>query len=510
MDIVSLYASSKPESPALVEGERAVTWAELDALRNRCARLLRGLGLAAGERIVAYHANSIDGFVASLGAQTAGLTVVPLNHRLTAAEARYIVDDSDAAALLQGPEFDGVVDELESACGRVRHWIRFGEPRGRRGGFAELLAGESGDPLADTAEQAATMIYTSGTTGKPKGAMRTNMSAPAQLGYLQTLIAELGLRPGEAHLAAGPLYHSAPRAFAGVAMAMGNTLVLMRKFEPAAALDLIERHRVGDTFMAPVLVKRLLALPGEAWAGRDLSSLHTLIVAGAPCPIGIKRGVAERLGAVLYEFYGSTELGVNTLLKPADQLRKPGSCGQIFPGVSIRLVDANGDEVPDGTPGEIHVARNQQVFDGYHKRASEARDADGLEWISVGDIAYRDAEGFYFICDRKNDMIISGGVNIYPAEIEQALVEHPVIADAAVFAIPDDEWGEAVHAVLELEPGAALGDAEVRAWLEPRLAHFKHPRTIQYVDRLPRDNAGKLLKRTLRDPFWAGRERRVN
>ncbi|MBK7973318.1 MAG: AMP-binding protein [Deltaproteobacteria bacterium] len=510
MDIVSLYASSKPAAPALVEGERVVSWAELAALRNRCARALRALGLGAGERIVAYHANSIDGFVASLGAQAVGLTVVPLNHRLTAPEARYIVDDSDAAGLVQGEEFDGVVDELETECGSVRHWIRFGAPRGRRLSFGALLAGEDDAPLDDAAEQAATMIYTSGTTGKPKGAMRTNMSAPAQLGYLQSLIAELGLRPGEAHLAAGPLYHSAPRAFAGVAMALGNTLVLMRKFEPAAALDLIERHAVGDTFMAPVLIKRLLALPDDAWRGRDLSSLHTLIVAGAPCPMTVKRGVAERLGPVLYEFYGSTELGVNTLLKPADQLRKPGSCGQLFPGVAIRLVDANGDEVPEGTPGEVHVARNQQVFDGYHKRASDVHDADGVEWISVGDIAYRDAEGFYFICDRKNDMIISGGVNIYPAEIEQALVEHPAIADAAVFAIPDEEWGEAVHAVLGLEPDVALSDAEVRAWLEPRLAHFKHPRSIQFVDRLPRDNAGKLLKRTLREPFWAGRERGVN
>ena len=510
MDVVSLYASSKPDSPALVEGERAVTWAELAALRNRAARALRALGLGAGERIVAYHANSIDGFVASLGAQAIGLTVVPLNHRLTASEARFIVDDSDAAALVQGEEFDGVVDQLEATCGGVRHWIRFGVPRGRRLAFDALISSHDDAPLGDADVQASTMIYTSGTTGKPKGAMRTNMSAPAQLGYLQTLIAELGLRPGEAHLAAGPLYHSAPRAFAGVAMAMGNTVVLMRKFEAAAALDLIERHDVGDTFMAPVLIKRLLALPDTAWAGRDLSSLHTLIVAGAPCPMSVKRGVAERLGPVLYEFYGSTELGVNTLLKPADQLRKPGSCGQLFPGVAIRLVDANGDEVPDGTPGEIHVARNQQVFDGYHKRVNDARASDGGEWISVGDIAYRDAEGFYFICDRKHDMIISGGVNIYPAEIEQALVEHPAIADAAVFAIPDEEWGEAVHAVLELEPGAALGDAEVRAWLGPRLAHFKHPRTIAYVERLPRDNAGKLLKRTLRDPFWAGRERKVN
>ncbi len=510
MDIVALHASSKPHAAALVEGERTITWAELEALRNRCARALTALGLGAGERLVAYHGNSIDGFVASLGAQALGMTVVPLNHRLTAHEARYILDDCGAAALVHGEEFDGVVDELEATPGGTRHWIRFGGARGRRLAFHQLLASASSEPLTEAAESAATMIYTSGTTGKPKGAMRTGAASLSQMSYLQTLVQELDLRPNDVHLAAGPLYHSAPRAFAGIAMALGNTLVLMRKFDAAQVLDLIERHGVGETFMAPVLIQRLLALPDAAWQGRKLESLHTLIVAGAPCPMPVKRGVAERLGAVLYEFYGSTELGVNTLLKPADQLRKPGSCGQAFPGVAIRLLDANGNDVPDGSPGELHVARNTQSFDGYHNRERDVRADAGTEWISVGDIAYRDTEGYYFICDRKNDMIISGGVNIYPAEIEQALVEHPSIADAAVFAIPDDEWGEAVHAVLELEPGTDLDDTEVRAWLAPRLAHFKHPRSIARVERLPRDNAGKLLKRVLRDPFWAGRDRRVN
>ncbi|MFN7954243.1 MAG: AMP-binding protein [bacterium] len=510
MDIVALHAASKPNAVALVEGDRSVTWAELAALRNRCANALATLGLRAGERLVAYHGNSIDGFVTSLGAQALGLTVVPLNHRLTAHEARFILEDCQAAALVHGEEFDAVVDELERTPGETRHWIRFGDARGRRASLDELLAAASPELPADPAPTAATMIYTSGTTGKPKGALRTAASSLAQMGYLQTLVRELDLRVDDVHLAAGPLYHSAPRAFAGIAMALGNTLVLMRKFDAARALDLIERHAVGETFMAPVLIKRLLALPDSAWQGRKLGSLHTLIVAGAPCPMPIKRGVAERIGPVLYEFYGSTELGVNTLLKPADQLRKPGSCGQVFPGVAIRLLDADGNDVPDGTPGELHVGRNQQSFDGYHNRQREGRDGASAEWISVGDIAYRDAEGYYFICDRKNDMIISGGVNIYPAEIEQALAEHPSIADAAVFAIPDDEWGESVHAVLELEPGTRLSDAEIHAWLEPRLAHFKHPRSIERVERLPRDNAGKLLKRVLRDPFWAGRERRVN
>ncbi len=510
MDIVALHASAKPHVAALVEDERTVTWADLEALRNRCARALTALGLGAGERLVAYHCNSIDGFVTSLGAQAIGMTVVPLNHRLTAPEARYILDDCGATALVHGEEFDAVVDELESPAGPTRHWIRFGGARGHRRSFDELLGAASPAPWAEPSEAATTMIYTSGTTGKPKGAMRTAATSLSQMGYLQTLVQELDLRPNDVHLAAGPLYHSAPRAFAGIAMALGNTLVLMRKFDAAQALDLIERHAVGETFMAPVLIQRLLALPDAAWQGRKLGSLHTLIVAGAPCPMPVKRGVAERLGPVLYEFYGSTELGVNTLLKPGDQLRKPGSCGQAFPGVSIRLLDPNGNDVPDGSPGELHVARNTQSFDGYHNRKGDVRADTGTEWISVGDIAYRDAEGYYFICDRKNDMIISGGVNIYPAEIEQVLVEHPSIADAAVFAIPDDEWGEAVHAVLELEMGRSLSDAEVRSWLEPRLAHFKHPRSIDRVERLPRDNAGKLVKRVLRDPFWAGRARRVN
>ncbi len=510
MDVVALHAASKPDRAALVEGERSLTWAQLDGLKNRCARALAALGLEPGQRVVAYHANSIDGFVASLGAQALGLTVVPLNHRLTAPEARYILEDCDAAAVFHGEEFDAVVDELERTAPSVRRWIRLGEVRGGRLAFAALLDGQSGDPLGPEGTGGATMIYTSGTTGKPKGAIRTALAPMEQLAYVQMLIQELDLRPDDVHLAAGPLYHSAPRAFAGVALALGNTVVVLRKFEATEALDAIERHRVGDSFMAPVLIKRLVSLPDEAWHGRDLSSLHTLLVGGAPCPMPVKEAVERRLGQVLYEFYGSTELGVNTLLKPPDQLRKPGSCGRLLSGVAIRLLDADGREVPDGTPGEVHVARSSQVFSGYHRRATDARAEDGVEWISVGDIAYRDPEGFYFICDRKNDMVISGGVNIYPAEIEQALIAHPAIADVAVFGIPDDEWGEAVHAVVELEPGTALGSSELLAWLEPRLASYKRPRTIDFVERLPRDNAGKLLKRVLREPFWAGRERRVN
>jgi len=250
-------------------------------------------------------------------------------------------------------------------------------------------------------------------------------------------------------------------------------------------------------------------LPESVRTRYDVSSMRAIIMAAAPCPMSVKEAVVRYFGPVLYEFYGSTELGVNTILKPADVLRKPGSCGQAAPGRELALLDDNGEPVPVGEPGELYVKRFSGILDEYYKDPVATAGMQRGDWYSVGDVAYRDADGFYYICDRKRDMIISAGVNIYPAEIEDALHRHPDIEDVAVFGVPDDEWGERVHAAVQPRAGRRLAVEDVVAFARQHLAGYKVPREVTFHEDFPRDAAGKLIKRVLREPYWAGRARRI-
>jgi len=308
---------------------------------------------------------------------------------------------------------------------------------------------------------------------------------------------------------AGPMYHSAPGGLALYAHIVGATVVIMPKFDPERALEQIERHRCSSTFMAPTLLKRIMELPTSVRARYDVSSMRAIIMAAAPCPMSVKEAVVGYFGPTLYEFYGSSELGVNTVLKPADVLRKPGSCGQAAPGREIALLDDDGRPVAVGEPGELYVRKFSGILDEYYKDPAATEGMRRGEWYSVGDVAYVDAEGFYYICDRKRDMIISAGVNIYPAEIEDALHRHPDIQDVAVFGVPDDEWGERVHAAVQPRAGARLTADDVTTFARRHLAGYKVPREVTFHEDFPRDNAGKLLKRVLREPYWAGRATRV-
>ena len=350
------------------------------------------------------------------------------------------------------------------------------------------------------------MVYTAGTTGKPKGARRHATDPRAVLPRLAALHC---VAPDDVHLVAGPLYHSAPGGFALYAHALGQTVVVMRRFDAEDALRTIARHRCTTTFMAPTLLKRIVDLPADVRRRHDVSSMRSIVVAGAPCPMRVKEEVLAFFGPVLYEFYGSTELGINTVLAPADILRKPGSCGRAAPGVELAVLDDTGQPAPAGQPGELFVRRYEGVFDGYYKNEVATRDTARGDWLSVGDVAWVDDEGFVYICDRKRDMIISGGVNIYPAEIEDVLHRHRAVDDVAVFGVPDAEWGERVHAALQLRPGATLTEAEVRAFCRQHLADYKTPREVSFHAEFPRDTAGKLVKRLLRDPHWTGRTTRV-
>jgi fatty-acyl-CoA synthase/long-chain acyl-CoA synthetase len=409
-------------------------------------------------------------------------------------------------------EFAAMFEEIRGDIPKVEHVVVFDGPAPEGMLDAgELVAGQPADPVPDVEAEGAgaTMIYTSGTTGRPKGAFRKAGGDPMPAAMLGALI---GYTPDDVYLPTGPLYHSGPGGFMAGAQALGQTVVLQRKFDPEDWLRLVDTYRVTSTFSAPTPIRMVCALPDEVKARYDRSSMKRMIANAAPWSFALKqRYLADFPADSLWEVYGSTELGVNCVLEPGDQLRKPGSCGKPAPLVEVKLFDDDGNEVtgigPDH-PGELFV-RSGSVFADYYKQHDKFEADTRGEFHTVGDIAYRDDEGFYYICDRKKDMIISGGMNIYPAEIESALEQHEGIFDVAVFGIPSDEWGESVHAVVVAAPGAALDEEAVVAFAREHIAGYKVPRSVSFMDELPRTGSGKILKRELRAPFWADRDTQV-
>jgi len=518
-DLLRLHADGAPDRAAVIvdssAGARpsATSFAELNALVNRLANALISLGMQRGERLVWCGPNSLEVMVTLHAARKAGVVAVPLSYRFTADEMQYVIDNSDATLVIVDAEQAPLVASVRDHLPQVSTVVVYGGdvPTGCVA-WDDVLRDQSDDePVLPAREETspglgAQMIYTSGTTGKPKGALRTT-SDPV---LVQALLVELGLRPGdEVHLTTGPLYHSGPLAFALIAHTLGTTVVVLRKFDASRWLQLVEEHRVTNTFSAPTQLKRIVSLPPGELERADLSSMRCLIANAAPVPYALKQEIVAKLGeGFLFEVYGSTELGIVTVLKPEDQLRKPGSCGTTYGGVEVKLVDDLGSEAALGEPGELFI-RTTLAMDGYHRTEERLSELDEGGWKSVGDVAVMDDEGYLSICDRKKDMIISGGMNIYPAEIEATLYEHPQVMDAAVFGIPDDEWGESVYAIVQAKPGESVDLDQLRAFVDERMAGYKRPRGYELRDELPRTDSGKLLKRMLRDEFWQDRDTRV-
>jgi acyl-CoA synthetase (AMP-forming)/AMP-acid ligase II len=515
-DVLAVQAQAQPDKVAvIVDGSGGAhpsqtTFAELNATVNLLANGLHDAGARSGERLVWCGPNATEVLVTIHAARKLGLVAVPLSYRFNAEEMAYVIDNSEATTVVVDAEQARLVAEVRTEIPHVRSVIVYGGdvPEGCRAWDDLLSASADTEPLGpdDASEAGAAMIYTSGTTGKPKGALRTTTDR----NLVFALLAELGLlHENSVHLTTGPLYHSGPLAFASLSHTLGAPIVVLRKFDAARWIDLVKSHRVTNTFSAPTQLKRIVSLPDEVLADADMSSMVCLIANAAPVPYSLKEEIVEKLGdGFLYEVYGSTELGVDTVLKPADQLRKPGSCGKPYGGIEIRIVTESGEVAGVNEPGELFV-RTTLAMDGYHRTEQQLAELDDDDWKSVGDVAYVDEEGFVYICDRKKDMIISGGVNIYPAEIEAVLYAHPQVLDAAVFGVPDDEWGERVHAIVQAKPGEVIDLAELRTFIEPRLAAYKRPREYEVRSELPRTDSGKLLKRVLRDEFWKDRERAV-
>jgi acyl-CoA synthetase (AMP-forming)/AMP-acid ligase II len=513
LDILAIHAQSTPDKPAvIVDGHggappSTTTFREHNEQVNQLAHALLAVGAERGDRLVWCGPNSLEVFTTIHAARKCELVAVPLSYRFNAEEMQYVIDNSDATSVVVDAEQAPLVASVRDQLPKVRAVIVYGGAVPAGSGFLawdDVCRDQprSEPPVPATAEAGAAMIYTSGTTGKPKGALRTG----SDRALVFALLAELNLmHENSVHLTTGPMYHSGPLAFASLSHTLGGPVVVLRKFDAQRWVELVKEHRVTNTFSAPTQLKRIVSLPDDVLANADMSSMVTLIANAAPVPYALKQEVIDKLGdGFLYEVYGSTELGVDTVIKPEDQLRKPGSCGKPYGGIEIRIVKEDGTTADVNEPGELFV-RTTLAMDGYHRTAEQLTELDDEQWKSVGDVAYKDDEGFVYICDRKKDMIISGGVNIYPAEIEAVLYAHPHVLDAAVFGIPDDEWGERVHAIVQPKVGETIDVDELRAFAEPRLARYKHPRAYEVRDTLPRTDSGKLLKRVLRDEYWEGR-----
>ena len=499
------HAVVHPNKVALICGERSLTYAEFNARARRVANALAGLGVKTNDRVAVMAHNSIELLEITAGLSKLFALSVLLNYRLREHEVAYILNDSGANVVIAGPELVAVVEKARAEVTGDVTYIAIGDelPAGWLR-YEDLLAAAGEDLPASESRLGSSMSYTSGTTGKPKGAYRPR---GLQVNEIIPAILAFELAESDVHLLAGPYYHSAPSAFTSLHAILGSTIVIQPKYDPVEALELIDRHKVTTTFMAPTLLQRLVDVPGEVFSRYDVSSLRSIILGGAPCPYVLKVRAIERFGEHIWEFYGATETAFVTILRPEDQLRKPGSCGKAGPGQEIRLLDAAGNEVPDGTPGEMW-SRYSSLAEYYNKPEATARSMrDGF--FSVGDIAYRDEEGYYYICDRKIDMIISGGANIYPAEIEALLAAHPAVADVAVIGVPDSLWGESVKAVIELRPGGSATADELIAFCGERLADYKRPRSVDFIVEMPRNPAGKLLKTQIREPYWKNVGRRI-
>jgi long-chain acyl-CoA synthetase len=506
-------AAQTPDRTAAIEPDgTVVSYAELAAQADRLGRGLQALGLGPGSTVAGMLPNGADALALFFAALQTGLYVVPVNWHLTAPEVAYILGDSEAAAFVAHERFADVAAAAADQAG-IDRGARFAV--GRIPGFAPLAdlgAGATGRPGERTA--GAPMLYTSGTSGRPKGVRRalTGEDPDAVPPFTTWFFAIFGLKPfdGHVHLCCSPLYHTAVLNFATISIQLGHPVVLMDRFDPETLLALVERHRVTSSHMVPTQFRRLLALPESVRARYDVKSLRCMIHAAAPCPQEVKRRMLDWWGPVVTEYYAATE-GGGSVITAQQWLARPGSVGTAWPGSEVRVLDDNGDDAPTGEPGLVYMRMGTSTFE-YHKDLDKTLASRARGMFTVGDIGYLDADGYLYLCDRKGDLIITGGVNIYPAEIESELSCHPAVDDVAVFGIPHDEWGEEIKAVVQpadwITPGPEL-TASLLDFLDGRIANFKLPRTIDYVAELPRDPNGKLYKRQLRDPYWAARDKSI-
>ncbi len=505
----------------IASGDCVIGQEAFDARIERAASGFAALGVGQGDCVAILMRNDVAFLEASFAAIRLGAYAVPINWHFHPEEVGYILRDCAAKVLvthadllgtarkaapaglpiLAAPTPDAVARAFGIAPERcvlpadVQSWEAFIEAH---------------DPWAGAARpQTLSMIYTSGTTGHPKGVRRAPPTPEQQEALNEARRVVYGVAPGIRTIMAGPLYHSAPNAFALRAARIAEALILMPRFEPEALLALIERERIDTLFMVPTMFVRLLKLPEDVRRRYDVSSLRFVMHAAAPCPVHVKRAMIEWWGPVIWEFYGATESGAVTLVSSEEWLAKPGTVGRTSKGATLSIQDEQGCEVPQGEVGEIFSSIDYYPEFTYHNLPEKRAEIERGGMITVGDMGYLDPDGYLFLCDRKRDMVISGGVNIYPAEIEAVAIALQGVKDCAVFGIPDDEFGEALIALVEPMPGHALDPETVSAHLKSQLASYKVPRRIEIAYDLPREDSGKIFKRRLREPYWKDAGRRI-
>jgi long-chain acyl-CoA synthetase len=502
-------------------GERWRAHAEVASRAARIAGGLHKLGVGQGDSVCILMRNDVAFIEAAYAAMQLGAYGVPVNWHFKPEEIGYILKDSGTSVLIAHADLlhqlrDGVppgvfVLSVPTPPEILRAYKIDPDQLGKPDFAIDLDAwlSEQEPHHGPAVPQPANMIYTSGTTGHPKG-VRRNAPTPEQSSNAERMRALVyGLKPGARALVPGPLYHSAPNSFGLRAGRLGGALVLMPRFEPKDFLRLVDQQRIDTIFMVPTMFIRLMRLPEAVRRTYDVSSLRHVIHAAAPCPPDAKRAMIDWWGPVIYEFYGSTESGAVTFATSEDALRKPGTVGRIAPGAELRFLGDDGRLLPPGEIGEIYsrIAGNPDFT--YHNRPDKRSEIERAGFITSGDVGYIDRDGYVFICDRKRDMVISGGVNIYPAEIEAVLHAVPGVHDCAVFGIPDTEFGEALMAVVEPQAGVTLDAADIRGRLKASLADYKVPKHIDIRADLPREDSGKIFKRRLRDPYWEAAGRRI-
>lgn len=507
------HAARSPERLALTTTDdgRAMTYGALDAYSNQAAHLLRACGLQPGDQVAVLLENHIGFLPFFWAAQRSGLYFTPISRHSTAQEAAYILRDCGARFLVSSSALSAVATELAALVPDLRHCYSIDEPFD---GFTSLPQGLHGLPATPIADERGgyNMLYSSGTTGRPKGIKLPFEQQPIEKipPVMQAFSKAFGFFEDMVYLSPAPMYHAAPLAFSTTCMRFGGHVLVMEKFDAEAFLQIIERYQVTHTQVVPTMFIRLLKLPAEVRARYDVSSLRCVLHAAAPCPIEVKEQMLAWWGPIIHEQYSGSEGNGSTVIGPEEWLAHKGSVGRPLSG-RIHIVDEAGGELPQGEVGTIYFEGVRRF--AYHNDAgktSEAFNAQG--WSTIGDLGYLDAEGYLYLTDRKANMIISGGVNIYPQEVENLLTLHPKVADVAVFGVPNDEFGEEVKAVVQpvdmADAGPALA-AELIAYCRERLSSIKCPRSVDFEAQLPRQDNGKLYKRKLRDRYWEGRKSRI-
>lgn len=490
------------------------TYGELLDACNQVVHGLRALGYEEGDVVSILMPNCAEFLEVLLAISQAGFYIVPINYHLVGPEIAYIINDSESKAFIAHERFAGEAVRAAAEIG-VPEQARFaiGAIEGFRP-YAELKAGQP-TTLPEDRKTGTLMNYTSGTTGKPKGVKRPlpplDPDTNAELGTFLHMLFDIPAFEDNVHLTVAPLYHTAVGQFTQNALHAGHKVVLMDKWTPEGTLERIQKHRVTTSHMVPTMFHRMLQLPEEQRLSYDVSSLRTMIHSAAPCPVPTKQKMLEWWGPVIWEYYAATE-GGGTTASPQDWLRKPGTVGNPWPNSQVVILDDEGNELPPGQIGTVWMKMGDRTFEYHGDPEKTKKSWNDRGFFTVGDAGELDEDGFLFLRDRKIDMIIAGGVNIYPAEIESVLLQHPKVLDVAVFGIPNSDLGEEIKAVVQPVEGVAAGpelEAELMQYCNDNIAKYKNPRSIDFLPELPRDPNGKLYKRKLRDPYWADRDSKL-